>query len=106
MTRFLDGPAEGQTLGLARAPKLLRVVQDGRKKWDALDRIEDVPRPEETVTVYVRVTEPFMVHVDMRDRKKSGWYQGADYRVAKAQPSVEIARDTKKWQAWCLEFMF
>ena len=51
MTTFIDGPAKGQHLALKRAPRFLRVVvADG--KWDALDQIEDEPRPGELVYAY------------------------------------------------------
>jgi len=51
MTTFEDGPAKGQHLSLQRAPKFLRVVEDGGK-WDALDQPTDEPRPGETLYAY------------------------------------------------------
>jgi len=57
MTRFLDGPAEGVTLMLRRAPIYLRVVHRGTE-WDALDALDDRPTPDETIYVYVLHGEP------------------------------------------------
>lgn len=48
MTRFTDGPAQGLVLMLRRAARFLRVVHDG-KKFDALDQLNDRPRPEERI---------------------------------------------------------
>jgi len=43
MTRFLDGPAQGETLMLRRAPILLRVTRDPMGNFDGLDQLDDRP---------------------------------------------------------------
>lgn len=58
MFSFLDGPAKGSSLNLARAPVFLSVVIDSRGgKIDALDQLNDTPHPCEPIYVY-RLAEP------------------------------------------------
>jgi len=102
--RFIDGPAAGKPINLARAPFLLRVVQDESGNFDGLDQIDDAPRPGETVTVYRAITEPMIVHIDRRDpttgRRTSTWQAFAEYRLAKVQPDQATAADNQAWRAW------
>ena len=54
-TRFIDGPAKGVVLDLERTPHYLRVVHDSETwQWDALDQLDDEPKPTETIFVYRR----------------------------------------------------
>lgn len=46
MTTFIDGPAKGQTLMLRRNPVYL-IVTEENGKFDALDQLEDAPKPTE-----------------------------------------------------------
>lgn len=101
MSRFLDGPAEGQSLLLRRAPKLLRVVRSDAGDLDALDQLADTPKVDETITVYERVTAPSTVHIKMR----CGWYQIAEYRQTSRQPDDATARSTAAWRAWASTYM-
>ena len=104
MTSFKDGPAAGKSLLLKRSPQFLRVVEaDG--EFDALDLIEDRPRPRETCYAYELVEARGMMHLNMRDRKGKrccGWYAVADYRLVEPQPEQAVMCDTAKWQAWAL----
>lgn len=103
MSRFLDGPAKGTDLVIHRAPHYLRVVVTPTGKIDALDQLDDVAAPRETIHVYHRVSDPVEVHINMGStRKGSGFYAMADYEHV---PSVdgESVRDTEAWRAWCRE---
>ena len=46
------GPADDQTFGCSRAPRLLRVVQAQSGRWDCLDQLDDEPRPTERIHLY------------------------------------------------------
>lgn len=101
MTKFIDGPAEGQTLMLQRAPIFLRAVQDQKKEWDALDQLHDTVADGETVYVYVLDREPGRCHVLRRGKgQQSGWYTVATYRLHIEQPSQEILSSTIGWRKW------
>ena len=107
MSRFLDGPAEGAQLSLSRSPIFLRAVRAPGKGWDALDQLEDSPRPDEEIFVYRRVSEPVICHTDGRDPKTGKrfgrWMSFADYVLHDAQPDDRVARDRLAWQEWCQE---
>jgi len=66
MTTFKDGPAKGQTLMLRRAQMFLRVVQDPKGTWDALDQPDDTPKPEERLYAYRIDGQPAMAHYCIR----------------------------------------
>lgn len=100
MIRFLDGPAAGLVLELKRAPPLLRVVRDPAGAFDALDQLDDAPRPDESVTVYRRVGRPGSVHVDYCRPRRGVWYLTAAYEVCPDQPGDADARDTTRWREW------
>ncbi len=105
MIRFLDGPAEGVTLRLRRAPLVLRAVRSPAGEWDALDQLGDRPRPSETIVVYVRASAVTQYHLLVRgkNRQAGGWYLDAKYRLLGEQPSDAEARDVALWRAWCTE---
>lgn len=103
MTRFLDGPAAGRTMVLARAPLLLRVVNKG-DYWDALDQLVDELAPGETATAYARCGRPTCGFVDGRGADGRRWgrrFVAAEYRVVGDQPAQEVMADNARWQAWC-----
>lgn len=99
MTRFLDGPAKGQTLMLKRAPVYLRVVRDAGGKWDALDQLTDAPALDEEIFVYVLDSHPGAAFID--GPKVRGRYPIAAYRFIAPQPERHEVRDNGRWQAWC-----
>lgn len=105
MTSFIDGPAAGIALTLRRAPVFLRVVRSPGGDWDALDMLDDEPKPRESVTVYVLTGRPAAACVDGRDRKTGRRFGHrcaiARYRVVDPQPGDEQVRDTAAWRAWC-----
>jgi hypothetical protein len=100
MINFLDGPAEGVTLALRRAPLLLRVVRSQRGAWDALDQLEDEAQPKESIFVYRLEGPTSWYHVCRRPRSQSGMYMIASYRVLPEQPAEEHLRTTKAWHVW------
>ena len=51
------GPADDQTFGCSRAPRLLRVVQAQSGRWDCLDQPDDEPRPTERIHLYERCAD-------------------------------------------------
>jgi hypothetical protein len=104
MIQFLDGPAKGQFLNLERLPHFLRVVRSVDGAWDALDQLDDDPKPDESIYAYVMVGEPGVMHVDFRDKrgKRQGrWSKTATYRLFEPQPSDGVMRETEFWRAWC-----
>lgn len=98
MVRVLDGPARGAVLSLRRAPMYMRVVIDPHGKVDALDQVDDVPEPGETVHVYARLRGT-RSQVSVRP---GGCYETGDYEH---MPDVEAERlrDTDAWRAWARE---
>jgi hypothetical protein len=103
MITFLDGPAEGQKLSLRRAPLYLRAVQARNGRWDALDQLDDSPKPGERVHVYVKAADHGGLFVRLSPRSASGYYPRADYRLCEEQPADDVARDTEQWRAWAEE---
>ena len=101
MSRFADGPAAGVFLAIARAPLFLRVVKADGGEWDALDQLDDQPRPGETITVYLRASEPALIHVDLSNPRRGYWMQSAEYRVLVQQPPRDRIDGTENWQEWC-----
>ncbi len=99
MSKFYQGPADGQTLMLARAPRFLRVVVGPNNKIDALDQLTDTPEENEETHVYEIQTEPIRAHINC-GRGKSGWYEIADYACFPEQPADHEVRTTDAWEAW------
>ena len=99
MTQFDDGPAKGQALSLKRACKFLRVTEAGGK-FDALDMLEDSPRPEEKLYAYQISEFRGTAHI-YRGRHGSGFFAMASYKIVSNQPSDAQMRDPKLWDEWC-----
>ena len=99
MTRFLNGPAQGQRLMLRRAPIFLRVVEVGGK-WDALDQVEDTPAAGESIHVYRLAAKPCNCHIYKRGGG-GGFFTMADYQFVSPQPADLEVRDLAAWRAWC-----
>jgi hypothetical protein len=103
MTRFTDGPAKGQALMLRRAARFIRVTEENGK-WDALDQLEDKPRPAEKLYAYEAIQETVgYAFIDFRGKQKgrSGRYAIAVYRIVNPQPTDEQMRSNDAWTAWC-----
>lgn len=84
---------------LHHAPALLRFVE-GPDGPDALDAPGDAPLPDEKITVYQLDAPAGMVHIQMADRRKSGFYAMAQYRVLQEQPDEADVRDSIRWRRW------
>lgn len=102
MIRFLDGPAAGVALALARTPLFLRVVQSPGGKWDALDQLSDSPHPRETIHVYRLEALQGFAHMDLRD--KAGRRRGVNTAIGSylfvETPEDHAVRENPKWAAW------
>ena len=107
LVRFkIAGHGKGKLLDLKRTPKYLRFVFNG-SDWgtlDALDQLDDTPRPGEHMIAAV-IGESSNIHVDgMKNGRRCGWnVKIIDYDMIAVQPSQELMRDIAKWQAWCVE---
>lgn len=97
---FVDGPAVGTLLQLQRAPLMLRLVQDAKGEWDALDLLTDKPQEDETIHVYRATGGGTRIHIKAASRKDSGWFQMLEYREW-PNPGDEHLRTTKAWHEWC-----
>lgn len=93
----LDGPAKGQHLMIRRCPLFLRMVQNARGQWDALDQVEDDPKVGETVYVYERIPG---THFNAFVRP-GGRHEFADYKFIPEAPT-DVLRKREDWQAWCV----
>jgi hypothetical protein len=102
MITLIHTPTEKQTLMLRRAPYFLRVVWNDKGEVDALDQIEDEPRKDERVMVYVRnpVSMQRGVHLNTGGKKGGGWFAMASYRVSYLQPPDEVMRHNGLWAEW------
>lgn len=114
MTKFLDGPAAGQTLSLRRAPILLRVVVRRRLKkgmlfpvtystWDALDDPSDEPKPDEQIYVYRLASVPSRMFIRACGKGKKalgGAWPMAEYTFLAEQPDERHTREKAAWFAW------
>jgi len=102
MTRFEDGPAAEQVLFLQRAPLFLRVVESAGK-LDALDQLDDEPRPGERIHVYRRHGVAGAAFVDYSGpRGRTGMRCSvARYRYVNPQPAAGDVTETAAWRTWC-----
>lgn len=100
MTHFEDGPAKDKTLMLKRAPRFLRVVEENGQ-FDALDQLDDEPRPNENIYAYERVGEVGMIHINAGRKNHGGLFTMATYRYIKDQPKDINMRNRDQWQLWC-----
>lgn len=103
MITFSDGPADGISLTLTRAPLYLRVVQSDKEVFDALDQLDDKPALDERVYAYKRTSEVTSVHTlsqDARGRRVGRWHVRAQYQFIPIQPTQEVLRDGTLWVGW------
>lgn len=100
VTRFQDGPAAGKTLMLKRAPIFPRVVVHSETgEVDALDQVDDSPRPGETCHAYILTGRPGSCHIN-RGGGRGGFYPVSEYRLVAEQPGQNTMRDLVAWRAW------
>jgi hypothetical protein len=103
MSIFKGGMADGVSLSLRRAPIMLRVTKDKAGNFDALDQVEDVARPGETIALYRLATAPTRGFLCCRSRgkKNSGYFESGEYELIDNQPADEILRDNQRYAEWC-----
>jgi hypothetical protein len=107
MTTFQQGPAHGKTLMIRRVPFFLRVVVKvvtNGLEIDALDQIEDTPKADEQIHVYLRQPDakPNQIHLKSSKKGASGWFARGTYKLSPVQPAHdEYMRDAGLWQTWC-----
>lgn len=99
MTTFEDGPAKGQRLMLHRAPIFLRVTEKGGK-FDALDQVDDTPRPDEMLYAYQLAERPGHCHINTGRKPGGGFYPVAKYRMIVPQPLLEEMLTREAWVKW------
>jgi hypothetical protein len=85
-----------------RAPLYLRAVVNDKGGTDALDMPSDTPTDNEAIHVYRRIGGHSMVHLNMADRRMSGFYARADYEWMPYVCGDEL-RETVTWQRWVEE---
>lgn len=98
MTRFLDGPAQGQHFMIRRTPIFVRVTEENGK-WDILNDAGDAPRKTETPRAYVLTERPGMVCIRAA-KGRGGIFQSGVYRHCDPQPNEATMRDESAWTAW------
>lgn len=103
----LDYPTFKGPITVERIPKFLRFTCAGplsSGNWDALDQLEDVPKPDEHVFA-ARLHSTSKVHIDrVVKRKRVGeWITTAEYRMIDDGPPEAVLRDNEAWRAWCLQ---
>lgn len=97
----------GTALMIRRAPPLLRfvVTGDDSRTLDALDQLDDTPKPGERVIVARREKEATPCHMKFGGKAKgnSGWYLMVKYTSVADPPPDAVVRDTERWRDWCRE---
>ena len=100
---LLDGPAADETLDLGRAPIILRAVVSPSGIWDALDQLDDAPKPGETIHVYRLlggISQP--MHFRCTNSRESGYYSFVRYVHHGPQPEPDDdIRSIAGWHEWC-----
>lgn len=93
MLTFTDGPAEGETLDATRAPRFLRVAQNG-PCFRALAALADEPHPTEILYAYVRLgSAQWVTRGETR-------IPLARYQLCSPQPAECQMDSTHAWRGW------
>ena len=93
MPTFLDGPAIGEILPLTRAPRFLRVTQNG-PCFRTLENFTDEPEETELIYVYQIIGRP------TEDRHIAAQ---VSYTFLHPQPKDSRIRLTWAWRGWTQE---
>ena len=90
MPTFVLGPAQGEILEIERAPRFIRVCQNG-----PCFRVLDQPghEPEETELIYV-------YQLEGRTTEEPDLAAAATYHYLPEQPADRTARSTPAWCGW------
>lgn len=108
---FAGGPADGRECWLQRAPLFLRIVVDRRAELkrngkppaaaiDALDLLDDEPRPHEDVYVYRCAWSTPPAHICMRGRGCHTSVSAAYHYVDDVDAQELGLGDTETWREW------
>lgn len=98
MTRFVDGPAKGQTFRIRRTPVFVRVTEE-KGTWDILNDPGDAPRPTEKPHAYVLTERPGMCCI-RASGGRGGVFSAGVYRACDPQPDEATMRDEELWTSW------
>lgn len=100
MIKALDGPAQGTSLAVSKAPPYLRFVRDrDTHKWDCLNLSEDTPSEHEEIFLYRLHPGSFsMVHIDYRGSKPSTWDASGNY--SHIETPVEIRETFRDYNVY------
>ncbi len=90
MPTFVLGPAQGENLEISRAPRFLRITQNG-PCFRALD--QPGHEPEETELIYV-------YQLQGRATEDPAIAAAAIYHYLPVQPTDKIIRRTPSWCGW------
>lgn len=77
----------------------LRAVVNRAGEKDILDQLDDEPKAQEKVYVYVMVASGGTMHVRSRIRGMSGFYASAEYEWLE-DVDGELLRDNQAWHEW------
>lgn len=95
-------------LTLRRTPRFPRFVLTGTD-WstlDALDQLDDTPRPGERVIAAEKRDESSVHYDGVRNGRRFGeWHRTATYVPVPDPPPQDVLRDTERWRAWCVARM-
>ena len=99
---FEDGPLAGKRMALQRCCIWLRGVVDSDGTPDALDLLEDEPKPSESVYAYRLHGEPSNVIACSRGKGGNGCrvITMARYRQHSEPVVEEVLRDNAAWREW------
>lgn len=89
---FIDGPAVGEILPITRAPRFLRVTQNG-PCFRALD--QPGHEPEETELIYV-------YQLQGKPSEKPARANPPVYQYLPSQPMEKQIRRTPSWRGWTI----
>jgi hypothetical protein len=93
MPSFLDGPAQDEDLPLTRAPRFLRVVQNG-PVIATLEQLNSEPDPTDLIYVY-------QIHGHPTENPHKAAI--ATYQLLPRQPTDPEIRETEDWRHWTLQ---
>jgi hypothetical protein len=93
------GTAGTRALSFARNPAYLRVVVDQDGSVDALDQIEDTPKPTEKIYVYRQGEQIFVCGRGTAPTQNPTFFY---FPVPLDAQTLESFRDNEVWRAWCM----
>ncbi len=79
------------------------MVRSRQGNWDALDQLDDTPKPTEEIFLYALTEKPGWMHLCIRGKGKAAgvFYTTGRYRHVALQIPDATLRDTQAWRTWC-----